>query len=62
MALFITDIVNNGSYVLFSRDAKQIMSLAYNIPDMQEGTYLEGVISRKKQMVPNIMQEFDNMG
>ena len=62
MALFITDIVNNGSYVLFSREAKQIMSLAYNIPDMQEGTYLEGVISRKKQMVPNIMQEFDNMG
>ena len=62
MALFITDIVNNGSYVLISRDAKQIMSLAYNIPDMQEGTYLEGVISRKKQMVPNIMQEFDNMG
>ena len=62
MALFVTDIVNNGSYVLFSRDAKQTMSLAYNIPDMQEGTYLEGVISRKKQMVPNIMQEFDNMG
>ena len=62
MALFVTDIVNNGSYVLFSSNAKQTMSLAYNIPNMEEGTYLDGVISRKKQMVPNIMQEFDNMG
>ena len=61
MALFITDIVNNGSYLLYSSNAKQIMSLAYGIKDIQEGQYLKGVISRKKQVVPNIMTELENM-
>ena len=61
MAIFITDIVNNGSYVIYSSNAKQIMSLAYDRSDMEEGLYLDGVISRKKQMVPNIMVELENM-
>ena len=61
MALFITDILNNGSYVLYSSNAKQILSLAYDKPDMEEGYYLSGIISRKKQIVPYIMNEFENM-
>jgi len=61
MALFVTDIVNSGSYVLYSENAKQIMSLAYSKDDMEEGYYLDGIISRKKQIVPNIMGELENM-
>lgn len=61
MALFVTDVVNNGSYLIYSSNAKQIMSLAYGIKDIQEGQYLKGVISRKKQVVPNIMTELENM-
>ena len=61
VALFITDIINNGSYVLYSTNANKIMSLAFNKPDMKEGYYLKDIISRKKQMVPYIMEEFDNM-
>lgn len=60
--IFVTDIVNNGSYLLFSSDALQVMKLAYNKEDMHQGYYLPGVISRKKQMVPNIMTELENMG
>lgn len=61
IALFVTDIINNGSYVLYSSNAKQIMSLAFNKPDMEEGYYLNDIISRKKQIAPYIMEEFDNM-
>ena len=61
VALFVTDIINNGSYVLYSSNAKQIMSLAFNKPDMEEGYYLKDIISRKKQIAPYIMEEFDNM-
>lgn len=61
IALFITDIVDNGSYVLYTSNAEQIMSLAYEKKDMCQGYYLPGVISRKKQMVPNIMAELENM-
>lgn len=61
IALFVTDIVENGSYVLYSSNAERIMALAYDKSDMHEGYYLPGVISRKKQMVPNIMTELENM-
>lgn len=60
--LFVTDIVSNGSYVLYSSEAGKVMSLAYGKDDMKQGYYLQDVISRKKQMVPNIMTELDNMG
>ena len=61
MALFITDIINNGSYVLFSSNAQTIMALAYNLDYIEQGHYLDGVISRKKQIIPNIMSEIENM-
>ncbi|HBA37282.1 MAG TPA: putative manganese-dependent inorganic diphosphatase [Firmicutes bacterium] len=61
IALFITDIINNGSYVLYSSNAEKILALAYDKKDMCEGYYLPGVISRKKQMVPKIMGELENM-
>lgn len=61
IALFITDIISNGSYVLYSSNAEQIMRLAYDKKDMYEGYYLPNIISRKKQMVPNIMAELENM-
>lgn len=61
IALFITDIVNNGSYVIYSDDAKQILELAYNINEIKQGHYLPGIISRKKQIVPYITTELDNM-
>jgi len=61
MVLFITDVVNNGSYVLFSDNAKKILSLAYGIDTITQGYFLKGIISRKKQIVPYIMSEIDNM-
>ncbi len=61
MTLFITDVIAGGSYVLYSSNAEKIMALAYNKEDMTEGYYLPGVISRKKQIVPNIMTELENM-
>ncbi len=61
MALFVTDIINNGSYVLFSSNSEQIIALAYNLDYIEQGHYLDGVISRKKQIIPNIMGEIENM-
>ena len=61
MALFITDDINEGSYIIFSTDSKKILSMAFNINDIKEGEYLEGIISRKKQIVPVIMGEIEDM-
>lgn len=61
MTLFITDVIAGGSYVIYSSNAEKIVALAYNKEDMTEGYYLPGVVSRKKQIVPNIMTELENM-
>lgn len=61
IALYITDIISNGSYVIYSSNAEQIIAMAYDKRDMHQGYYLPNVISRKKQMVPNIITELENM-
>ena len=54
VALFITDIVKNGSYILYNDSASDTLGLAFNI-DIKEGSYIDGCVSRKKQIVPSIM-------
>lgn len=56
IALFVTDVIKNGSYVFFNEQAKELMEYAYNIKDIEQGHFLPDVVSRKKQMVPNIME------
>lgn len=53
--LFVTDILENNSYLLFNDCAKEYLNDAYELSDIKEGEKLMGVISRKKQMVPPIM-------
>ena len=60
IALFVTDIINEGSYIYYSAKSESILSKAFDIEDMQEGYYLPGVISRKKQIIPNILKIIDN--
>ena len=57
MSSFITDIINQGSYVLYSNRAENILKRVYKNENLTEGTFLEGVISRKKQILPGIMVE-----
>ena len=58
IALYITDIITQGSYVLYNRRAKDFMELVYD-KEIPEGYYLEGCVSRKKNVVPIIMSSFD---
>lgn len=53
--LVVTDIIRNGSYLLYSDGSSDIISDAFEISDIEEGYYVDGVVSRKKQIVPSIM-------
>ena len=57
VALFITDIINQGSYVLYSERAENILRKVYKMEDLTQGTFLKNVVSRKKQLLPGIMLE-----
>lgn len=55
LALFVTDILNNGSYILFDHSSKDILTKCFDMENLEEGDYLDGIISRKKQIVPAMM-------
>ena len=57
VALFITDIINNGSYVLYSNRGEHILRKVYKDENLEQGDFLDKVISRKKQILPGIMLE-----
>lgn len=54
--LFVTDIINNGSYLLFNEEAKDVLSNAYNVDDLEQSHYFPGYVSRKKQMLPPVLE------
>lgn len=57
VALFITDIIKKGSYVLYSSRAEDILRRVYKKENLTQGEFLENVVSRKKQILPGIMLE-----
>lgn len=54
-ALFVTDILNDGSYIIYNESAKDILDNCFDIPNIKEGDFIQGCISRKKQIIPNII-------
>lgn len=58
--LFVTNFLTNNSYLLFSDNSKKILEIAYGFDDVKNGDLLKGVVSRKKQMVPFIMNAIEH--
>ena len=59
VALYVTDIIHNGSYVLFNEKGSNVISLAYQ-DEVHEGYFVEGCLSRKKHIVPILMEILEN--
>ena len=60
VALFITDIIRNGSYIIYNTKAKSIMSDAFDMEDIKQGAFLQDVVSRKKQMIPQMIEVLED--
>lgn len=59
VALFATDIIKNGSYIYYNETAKDLFEMSFDINYLEEGYYLDGCVSRKKQIIPNIMNTLE---
>lgn len=59
IALFATDIIKNGSYIYYNEQAKEVFENSFDIDNITQGYYLEGCVSRKKQIVPNIINTIE---
>lgn len=59
LAFFITDIINEASYLYYSLKSKNILEKAFLIDELHQGYYLANIVSRKKQILPNILNIID---
>lgn len=59
LCLFVTDIFDNVSYCLYNDEADDIVMLAFDLKEVHQGIPLKGIVSRKIQIVPNIMEALD---
>lgn len=54
--VMLTDILNESTYLIYrGLDAAQVVAEAYNREPSEEGTMLENVVSRKKQLIPALI-------
>ena len=59
ICLIVTDIITTDSYILFNEDAKKHLEDAFSVHEIHQGYTLKNTVSRKKQIIPLIMQIFE---
>lgn len=59
IAFYVTDFIQNGSYVYYSDEAYDVLKRIYG-DNLEQGKYLPDIISRKKQILPEILREMEN--
>ena len=52
--LLVTNILDQGSEVLYTGEAKELVAKAFNVELKNDSIYLDGIVSRKKQVIPYI--------
>ena len=47
-------------YVIFDENSKEIFSRSFDVENIEESHFFDGIVSRKKQIVPKIMNYLDS--
>lgn len=61
IALFVTNILTNNSYVIYNTKSENIIKNAYELTEIYQGYMLENVLSRKKQILPNLIRIIEKL-
>ena len=56
--LLLTDIMKEGSQILIASDDESLIERAYGVTPVEGKAWLDGVLSRKKQVVPPLQDAF----
>jgi len=54
--LCLTDIIKNGSYILYNKKCEEKIKEAMELEDIYQGLYIPEIVSRKKQIIPKLMR------
>lgn len=55
----ITDILKNGSYVFYDQKSENLVKNVFDNEDFYQGYFVKDLLSRKKQLVPNVLEELE---
>lgn len=55
MIFSVTDIIKGGSYIFYNSSSEELVRLIFNNSNMNQGHFVKGCFSRKKQLVPLVM-------
>lgn len=58
LALYVTDIIKNGSYIIYNTKAEDKVELMYG-REAHQGFFVENCVSRKKNVIPLVMELFE---
>ena len=56
LTLFVTDVFDKRSYCFYNSEAEDYIKNSFNLDSVYEGVVLEGVLSRKVQIAPYLME------
>lgn len=59
LTLFFTDFFDNTSFCLYNESAKDIIMNSFKLNKIEEGIEIPGIMSRKIQILPSIMDTLD---
>ena len=57
----VTDIIRNGSYFIFTKKGKEVLESGYGLKNIEQGVYIEDQVSRKKQVVPTLINGLNRL-
>lgn len=57
--LFVTNFLDNTSYIYYSDLSGEVLKIAFGLKNIEQGHLFKGLLSRKKQIVPEIMDVLD---
>ena len=57
--LIITDVLKEGSYLLYTEGLIDILKEGFELTTIEEGFFLPGCLSRKKQVVPVLVDTIE---
>lgn len=58
--LLATDVIEGGSYIYYNESSEELISNAFKLKDIHQGYFLPKVVSRKKQVMPAILNVFED--
>ncbi len=58
--LLATDIIKGGSYIYYNKASKELMEKAFEVEDIHQGYFIPKLVSRKKQVMPAILNVFED--